>query len=98
LLEHFSLDRIADDFGPFTEKASNQSGHLLFQLCADAKLILQNNFAKVVNAAGQILNPSSGALQFVGGTNVKHKETIEDRDDGVWRTLFDEKFSVTRLR
>jgi hypothetical protein len=56
--------------GPLVFVSRDQLGHRLLECLADAKLVIEDDLAELINAALHGLEPARRPLKLVGGVNV----------------------------
>jgi hypothetical protein len=62
LPELFPPLRLVDDPSPLALKRAHKRIHVFLELSADAKLIVDEDLAQLIDAAFELLNPWSGSL------------------------------------
>ncbi|MND98739.1 hypothetical protein D3C80_911030 [compost metagenome] len=67
---------------PFALIRVDNPRHLLLQFVGNPQTVIHDHIAQILDAALQIVHPGAGALQTVGGTNVKHQETVHGAQQG----------------
>ena len=48
-----------------------------FELGAKAKAVVNNDIAQIIQTAFEVIHPGSGALQTVGGFDIKHQQPVD---------------------
>src|SRR6185295_2417111 len=70
------LDRLL----PFALVAADMARHVGLELGADAERVLADHPAQIVDAALEVVEPGTGALQAIGGADVEHQEPVDEPD------------------
>ncbi|CCJ88919.1 hypothetical protein BN132_847 [Cronobacter turicensis 564] len=82
---------------PFALVAFDHLRHFALQLLANPERILKNDLAQIINAAFQVIHPGAGALQAVGGADVKHQEAVDGAQQRLPVEIACEEIRVARL-
>lgn len=94
LLELFPSVRVVEDFGPFAKVGADEFLHLIFEICADAELVLDDYFAEVLDATGEVFEPAGCTLEPVGCADVEHEISVDEGDDLVGWNILGKEFGV----
>ena len=89
--------RIVEGGLPLALVAVDDPGHLLLQLLANAKTILQHHLPQIGDAALQVIHPGAGSLQAIGGTDIEHQQTIDAADQRRFVEIAGKQVGVTRF-
>lgn len=92
-----ALNWVLDDLAPLAKVRVDELAHLLLQLVADSKFVIEQDFLEVFDASGELLDPSRRSLQLVCCANVEHDVAVNCRDHLLFRAVFDEELRVPGL-